>query len=69
MVDMGMGDEDIINGVGRKGEFRIGDLVPALLQAAVHQDALAVHFQAMAAACDALIRAVKIKLHQMTSSI
>ena len=60
MVDMGVGDEHIVDGVGRKGKFSVGNLIPSLLQTAIHQNPLAIHFQTMAAASHALIGTVKI---------
>lgn len=48
-----------INLACRKGKLSVGDLVSPLLQSAVYQDALAVYLQAVAAAGDALIGAVK----------
>ena len=54
---------DHINAAGVKGQRGVVDLVPALLQAAVHQDMLAVDLQTMAAAGDALVSAEKAQLH------
>ena len=62
-VDVGMGHQHAVDGVRREGELGVGDLVPSLLQAAVHQDALSVHLQAVAAAGHALIGAEKAELH------
>ena len=63
VVDVGVGDEDIVNAPRREGELRVADLVPALLQSAVHQDLLAVDLQAVAAAGDALVGAEKAQFH------
>ncbi len=52
---MGMGDQDVIDGPRRERKFRVGHLVPSLLQSAVHQDALAANFQTVTAAGHALI--------------
>ena len=59
-----MGDEDIVDGVGGKGQLTIFDLIPALLQAAVDEDPLAVYLQAVTAAGDALVRAKETQLHE-----
>ena len=58
-----MGDQHEINAASRKGQGRIVHLVYTLLQAAVHQNALAAYLQAVAAAGDALIGTVKTELH------
>ena len=63
MVDMGMGDEHNINAASREGQSLIVHLISSLLQAAVHQDALAAYLQAVAAAGDALIGTIKTELH------
>ena len=64
---MGVGHQHIVDAVCRKGELGVGDLVPALLQSAVHQNALTVHFQAVTAAGHALIGAEKAELHESSS--
>ena len=69
VVDMGVGHQHIVDGTRREGELGVGDLVPSLLQAAVHQDALAVHFQAVAASGHALVGAEKAELHMGSSFI
>ena len=63
VVDVGVGDQDVVDGVGGKGEFAVGNLVPALLEAAVDEDAGVVDLQTVAASGDALVRAVKAELH------
>ena len=63
VVDVGVGDEDIVDAPRREGELLIADLVPALLQTAVHQDLLAVDLQTVAAAGDALVGAEKAQFH------
>ena len=60
---MGVGDQNVINGISGKGEFAVGNLVPALLEAAVDKNAGVVNLQTVAAPGDALIRAVKAELH------
>lgn len=55
---MGVGHQHHINAAGVKGQRGVVDLVPALLQAAVHQDMLAVDLQTMAAAGNAPVSAV-----------
>ena len=67
VVDMGVGHQHIVDAVCRKGELGVGGLVPALLQSAVHQNALTVHFQAVTAAGHALIGAEKAELHKSSS--
>ena len=67
MVDVGVGHQDEVDGIGRKGQGLVGHLVPALLQTAVDQDAPAVDLQTVAAAGDALVGAVKAELHGGTS--
>ena len=63
MVDMGMGSEHIIHLAGCKGQLVVVNLVPALLQAAVHQDPLAAGVDAVAAAGDRAGSTVKCQLH------
>ena len=67
VVDMGVGHQHIVDAVCRKGELGVGDLVPALLQSAVHQNTLTVHFQTVAAASHTLIGAEKAELHKSSS--
>ena len=64
---MGMRHQHHINLACRKGKLSVGDLVSPLLQSSVYQDALAVYLQAVAAAGDALIGAVKTELHAVAS--
>ena len=63
VVDMGVGHQQVIDGIGREGKFRVGYLVPPLLQPAVHQDALSAYIQTVTAAGHALIGAKKAELH------
>ena len=63
VVDVGVGDQDVVDGVGGKGEFAVGNLVPALLEAAVDENTGVVDLQTVAASGDALVRAVKAELH------
>ena len=63
VVDMGVGDQDIVDGFRFKGQVLIANVVPALLQAAVDQNALSVDLQAVAAAGNALVRAEKAEFH------
>ena len=65
VVNMGMGDQDIVNGIGRKGQLVVIDLILPLLQAAVDQDALSVDLQTVAAAGNAFIRSKETQLHGM----
>jgi hypothetical protein len=67
MVDMRMGNQQNIDGIRCKGKQLVVDLIPSLLQTAVHQDALSVYFQTMATAGDTLICAVKTQLHKTSS--
>lgn len=57
---MGVGDEHIVDAARGKGQGAVVHLVPALLQAAVDEDALAAYLQTMAAAGDALVSAEKL---------
>ena len=63
VVNVRVGDEDIVNGVGGEGQFPVIRLVAALLEAAVDQNPFPVYLQAVAAASDALIRSKKAQLH------
>ena len=63
VVDVGVGDEHIVDAARGKGQGAVVHLVPALLQAAVDEDALAAYLQTMAAAGDALVSAEKTQLH------
>ena len=60
---MGVGHQDIVDGIGGEGELAVGNLVPALLEPAVNEDAGVVDLQTVAASGDALVRAVKAELH------
>lgn len=64
MVDMGVGHQHVVDGIGGKGKFGVGYLVPPLLQSAVDEDAFTIDLQAVAAACHALVRAEKAELHR-----
>lgn len=64
---LGVGHQHVVDGARRKGELPVGNLVPALLQTAVHQDPLPSDFQAMAAAGDTLVSTEKAKLHGRSS--
>jgi len=50
-----------------EGQAAVIHLVPALLQAAVDEDLLAVYLQAMAAAGNALVSAEKMQFHSRRS--
>ena len=63
VVDVGVGDHHGVDVPGGKVQLLVVPLVPALLQAAVHQDLLPVDLQTMAAAGYALVSAVKTQLH------
>ena len=63
VVDMGVGHQHHIDAAGMERQHRIVYLVPSLLQAAVHQNILAVDLQAVAAAGNAPVSAVKAQLH------
>ena len=67
VVDMGVGDDDVVDGVGGKGQGIFVVLIPALLQAAVDQDLAPVDFQTMTAAGDRMGRAEESKLHKNAS--
>ena len=63
VVNVGVGHQDVVDGVGGEGQLPVVGLVPALLEAAVDKDALAVYLQTVAAAGDALIRSKKAEFH------
>ena len=63
VVDVGVGHQDIVNIACMEGQTAVIHLVPALLQAAVDEDLLAVYLQAMAAAGNALVSAEKMQFH------
>ena len=64
MVDMGVGDEHKVNAAGMEGQGLVVHLVPSLLQPAVDEYLLSVDLQAVAAAGDALVGAVKAQFHR-----
>ena len=63
VVNVGVGDDHIVNIVGGKVQHGIVPLVLALLQAAVNEDLPALHLQAVAAAGDGLGRPEKGEFH------
>jgi len=50
MVNVGMGDNNIINASGVEGEVVVVIFIPALLQAAVNEDSFSVYLKAVTAA-------------------
>ena len=64
VVDMGVGHQDVVDGVGLEGQLMVVDLVPPLLQAAVDQDSLPVDLKAVTAAGHTLVRSVKVQFHE-----
>jgi hypothetical protein len=68
VVDVGVGHQQTVDGVRRKGKLGVGHLIPALLQAAVHQNLFSVDLNAVAAAGHTLIGAKKTELHGTASS-
>ena len=67
VVNVGVGDDHIVNIVGGKVQHGIVPLVLALLQAAVNEDLPALHLQAVAAAGDGLGRPEKGEFHGVSS--
>ena len=63
MVDVRVRHEHAVDRAGVEGQGSVIHLVASLLQAAVHQNLLAVDLQTMAAAGYALVSAVKTQLH------
>ena len=63
VVDVGMCHQHHVNTARMERQRRVVDLIPSLLQAAVHQDFLSVDLQTMAAAGNTLVSAVKAQLH------
>ena len=63
MVNVCMGDDHIVNFPGMKPQLCIVDLVLALLQTAVNEDALSAGIQTVAAAGDGLGRSIKCQFH------
>lgn len=57
---MSVGDKRIVDAARGKGQGAVVHLVPALLQSAVDEDALAAYLQTMAAAGDTLVSAEKL---------
>ena len=68
MVDVGVGDDHVVD-VGR-GEIQLTvvPFVPALLEPAVHQHLMSVGLHAVAAACDRLGRAEECQFHPKSTS-
>ena len=64
---MGVGHQHRVDAARMERQGGVVDLVPALLQTAVHQDLLPVDLQTMAAAGDTLVSAVKTQLHGRNS--
>ena len=63
VVDVGVGHQHHVDAARMERQCGVVDLVPSLLQPAVHQYFLSVDLQTMAAAGDALVSAVKAQLH------
>ena len=63
VVDVGVGHQHHVDAARMERQGGVVDLVPSLLQAAVHQYFLSVDLQTMAAAGNALVSAVKAQLH------
>ena len=63
VVDVGVGDDDIVNVAGGEVQGVVVVLVPALLQSAVDEDLFAAHFQTVTAAGDRVGRAEECQLH------
>lgn len=57
---MGVGHQHRVDAARMERQGGVVDLIPALLQTAVHQDLLPVDLQTMAAAGDTLVSAVKL---------
>ncbi len=64
VVNVGVGNQYIVNGIGRKGQLMIVDFIPPLLQAAVNQNPLPVDLQAVTAAGYTLVRSKKVQFHE-----
>ncbi len=67
MVDMRVRDDHKINLLRIKGELPVVAAVRALLKATVNQDLFPTGFQAVAAPCYFLVRAVKNQFHSVFS--
>ena len=67
VVDVGMGGEHIIHLAGMERQLVVVDLIPALLQAAVDEDALAAGLQTMTAAGNGTGSTIKRQLHGSSS--
>ena len=63
LINVGVGDDDIVNVAGGEVQGVVVVLVSALLQSAVDEDLFAVDLQAVAAAGDRVGRAEKCELH------
>ena len=64
VIDVGVGNQHVVHGVGGKGQVAVINFIPPLLQAAVHQDLFPVALHAVAAAGDSLGRAEKGQFHR-----
>ena len=69
VVDVGMGDQYIVDIAGGEVQRVVVVLIPALLKAAVDEDLGPVDFQTVAAAGDRVGRAEKGQFHQICSSL
>ena len=67
VVDVGMGDDDIVDLAGLEAQGVVIVLVPALLQAAVDQDLFAADLKAVAASGNGVGGAEERQLHSGTS--
>ena len=65
VVDMGVGNQDVVDGIGGEGQLMVVDFVPPLLQAAIDQDSLPVDLEAVTAASNALVRTIKVQFHEI----
>ena len=62
---MGVGNQDVVDGIGGEGQLMVVDFVPPLLQAAIDQDSLPVDLEAVTAASNALVRTIKVQFHEI----
>ena len=63
VVDVGVGDDDVVNEGGGEGEIAVVLFIPALLKAAVDEDVPAAGGDAVAGAGDGMGGAVETELH------